>query len=372
MPVREISKAIGDWLAKLGRVWIEGELTEINTRPGASVVFMRLKDLSADISLNIMCHPSVLKQVAPLPANARVVMDAKVSWYAKTGSLSMSVNEIRQVGIGELLARLEHLKNLLAAEGLLAAERKKALPFLPKRIGLICGRNSDAEKDVITNARRRWPAADFEIREVPVAGEQAALAVTQALLELDADPDIEVIVITRGGGSFEDLLPFSDEGLLRAVAKAKTPIISAIGHEKDAPLLDLVADFRASTPTDAGKRVVPDVLEERRNLVAIAELMTRRISHRIELERGKISALASRPVLSNPMSWIAPKEIEIRALHGKLLALSPQSTLDRGYSIATSLTGEIITTRAQLHPGEKFYLQVSDGQIAASAANTVE
>jgi exodeoxyribonuclease VII large subunit len=367
MPVRVISQAIGDWLAKLGRVWIEGELTEVNQRPGAGVVFMRLKDLSADVSLNIMCHPSVLKSVAPLPANARVVMDAKVSWYAKTGSISMSVSEIRQIGLGELLARLEHLKNLLAAEGLFLPERKRALPFLPKRIGLICGRNSDAEKDVITNAKRRWPAADFEVREVAVAGDQAALAVTAALKELDAMTDIEVIVITRGGGSFEDLLPFSDEGLLRAVANAQTPIVSAIGHEKDAPLLDLVADYRASTPTDAGKRVVPDVAQERVSLNDIAASMTKRVRHRIELERSAIAALATRPALANPESWIAPRRNEINALAGRLRALSPQSTLDRGYSIAVGEDGGILSSIENISSGTKFTLQLSDGAIAATA-----
>ena len=257
LSVRVISEAIGDYLSKLGAVWIEGELSEVTVRPGAPMVFMRLRDTSADMSLSIMCHRSVLEAVQPLPQNARVVMHSKVSWYAKNGSLSMSVKEIRQVGVGELLARLELLKSTLAAEGLFDLDRKKELPFLPKKVGLICGRNSDAEKDVIENAKRRWPSVQFELREVAVQGSAAVVEVSEALLELDANPDVDVIIITRGGGSFEDLLPFSDETLIRLVADAKTPIVSAIGHEKDSPLLDLVADYRASTPTDAGKRVVP-------------------------------------------------------------------------------------------------------------------
>ena len=253
LSVRVISEAIGDYLSKLGAVWIEGELSEVTVRPGAPMVFMRLRDTSADMSLSIMCHRSVLEAVQPLPQNARVVMHSKVSWYAKNGSLSMSVKEIRQVGVGELLARLELLKSTLAAEGLFDLDRKKDLPFLPKKVGLICGRNSDAEKDVIENAKRRWPSVQFELREVAVQGSAAVVEVSEALLELDANPDVDVIIITRGGGSFEDLLPFSDETLIRLVADAKTPIVSAIGHEKDSPLLDLVADYRASTPTDAGK-----------------------------------------------------------------------------------------------------------------------
>ena len=255
VPVRVISEAIGDYLSKLGAVWVEGELSEVNLRPGSPWVFMRLRDMSADMSLSIMCHRSVVESVQPLPQNARVVMNSKVSWYAKTGQLSLSVKEIRQVGVGELLARLEALKAVLAGEGLFKSDRKQPLPFLPHKVGLICGRNSDAEKDVVENAKRRWPSVQFEIREVAVQGAAAVTEVSAALKELDADPDVDVIVITRGGGSFEDLLPFSDEGLVRLAANAKTPIVSAIGHEKDSPLLDLVADYRASTPTDAGKKL---------------------------------------------------------------------------------------------------------------------
>ena len=220
LPVRVISEAIGDYISKLGAIWIEGELSEVTVRPGAPMVFMRLRDTSADMSLSIMCHRSVLDAVQPLPQNARVVMYSKPSWYSKNGSLSMSVKEIRQVGVGELLARLEALKSVLAEEGLFDLDRKKPLPFLPKKVGLICGRNSDAEKDVVENAKRRWPSVEFEIREVAVQGAAAVVEVSSALKELDADPDVDVIVITRGGGSFEDLLPFSDESLIRLAADA--------------------------------------------------------------------------------------------------------------------------------------------------------
>ena len=225
------------------------------------MAFLRLRDASVDMSLSVMCHKSVLVTAQPLPANARVVIHAKASWFTKNGSLTMSAKEIRQVGVGELLARLEALKALLAAEGLFSADRKVALPKLPRKVGLICGRNTDAEKDVVENARRRWPAVEFEIREVAVQGSAAVVEVSAALTELEAIADVDVIIITRGGGSFEDLLPFSDESLVRLAASCQTPIVSAIGHEKDSPLLDLVADYRASTPTDAAKRVVPDIEE---------------------------------------------------------------------------------------------------------------
>jgi len=228
-PVRVVSEAIKDYVDRLGPIWIEGEISELNERSGM-MAFMRLRDTSVDMSISVMCHKSVIATVKPLPDNARVVLYAKPSFYTKNGSLSFSAREIRQVGVGELLARLEALKNLLAGEGLFDSDRKVALPLLPKVIGLICGRNTDAEKDVVENAKRRWPSVKFEIREVTVQGAAAVSEVSDALRELEANKDVEVIIITRGGGSFEDLLPFSDEGLVRLAASCSTPIVSAIGH----------------------------------------------------------------------------------------------------------------------------------------------
>ncbi len=388
LPVRVISEAIGEYLSKLGPVWIEGELSEVTVRPGAQMVFMRLRDTSADMSLSIMCHKSVLAAVNPLPANARVVMHSKVSWYAKSGSLSMSVKEIRQVGVGELLARLELLKTTLADEGLFAAERKKELPFLPSVVGLICGRNSDAEKDVVENAKRRWPAVQFAIREVAVQGAAAVAEVSAALNELDANPDVDVIIITRGGGSFEDLLPFSDESLVRLVANAQTPIVSAIGHEKDAPLLDLVADWRASTPTDAGKRVVPDLLEEVTKLKNFQGRSLRFVDNLISRESALIAQMKSRPILKDPYSLLTHRseiiyQLRSRAVRGmeselslgrelleslraQIRTLSPQSTLDRGYAVVQTAAGEIVRHSSQLQPGDRISIKVADGVVAAT------
>ena len=393
VPVRVISEAIGDYLSKLGSVWIEGELSDVTVRPGAPMVFMRLRDASADMSLSIMCHRSVLEAVQPLPQNARVVMNSKVSWYAKSGSLSMSVKEIRQVGVGELLARLEALKSALDAEGLFSIDRKRPLPFLPKKVGLICGRNSDAEKDVVENAKRRWPAVQFEIREVAVQGAAAVSEVSDALRELDGMADVDVIIITRGGGSFEDLLPFSDESLVRLAADAKTPIVSAIGHEKDAPLLDLVADYRASTPTDAGKRVVPDVAEESAKIAQFKDRALRQIKNTIDFEVHRLENLLSRPIMKDPTNIVTLRSEDISALRARSLrttdsrlrlaneelanlraqvrTLSPQATLDRGYAVVLTSDGSVVRAAKDLSIGEKIAIRVARGVVAATTDGVV-
>ena len=362
--VRVVSEAIKEYVERLGPIWIEGEISELNERSGM-MAFMRLRDPSVDMSISVMCHKSVIAAVKPLPDNARIVMYAKPSWYTKNGSLSFSAREIRQVGVGELLARLEALKNLLAGEGLFNSDRKVALPLLPKVIGLICGRNTDAEKDVVENAKRRWPSVQFEIREVTVQGAAAVTEVSAALRELEANKDVEVIIITRGGGSFEDLLPFSDEGLVRLAASCETPIVSAIGHEKDSPLLDLVADYRASTPTDAAKRVVPDIAEEIAMISAMRDRARRTVLNRLDLEATRITNFKNRPVMKDPQILITTRaEIiaglrdrsnrsfgasiklakeELKQIKARVRALSPQSTLDRGYSVVQLADGQIFT-----------------------------
>jgi len=386
-PVRVVSEAIKDYIDRLGPIWIEGEISELNERSGG-MAFMRLRDTSADMSISVMCYKTVLASVQPLPANARVVIHAKPSWFTKNGSLTMSAKEIRQVGVGELLARLEALKEKLALEGLFSADRKIALPRLPRTVGLICGRNTDAEKDVVENARRRWPSVQFEIREVAVQGAAAVVEVTAALAELEANPDVDVIIITRGGGSFEDLLPFSDESLVRLAASCTTPIVSAIGHEKDSPLLDLVADYRASTPTDAAKRVVPDIAQEISDIEKIRDRMYRRLVSTIDYELNQIAQLRNRPVMKDPSVMVTSRrdeikgwrdrsirsfasllEIEKKELKGvrdHLRSLSPQSTMDRGYAVVQLEDGSIVRDASKAKTGTRLRIRVAKGETSAT------
>jgi exodeoxyribonuclease VII large subunit len=386
--VRVVTEAIKEYVDRLGPIWIEGEISELNERSGM-MAFIRLRDPSVDMSISVMCHKSVIAAAQPLPANARVVLYAKPSWYTKNGSLSFSAREIRQVGVGELLARLEALKNNLAQEGLFDSDRKVALPLLPQKIGLICGRNTDAEKDVVENAKRRWPSVQFEIREVTVQGAGAVSEVSEALRELEEDKTVEVIIITRGGGSFEDLLPFSDEGLVRLAASCDTPIVSAIGHEKDSPLLDLVADYRASTPTDAAKRVVPDIAEEIAMITAFKDRSRRRLVNLIDLESTRINNFMARPVMKDPMVLVSSRaevivalkdrsnrsfaarlklaKEELKQIKARVRALSPQATLDRGYSVVQLSNGEILTDPKRLKAGEQLRMRLAKGEAAATA-----
>lgn len=389
VPVRVISEKLNEYIKRLGEIWVEGEIAQLNDRAGSGMIYMRLRDPSVDMYLEVTCPRSVFKAVAPMTDNARVVIYSKVNFYMPTGRLSLSAKEIRQVGVGELLARLEALKKILAAEGLFAPERKKALPFLPNKIGLICGRASAAEKDVKENAKRRWPSVQFETREVAVQGADAVIQVTAALRELDADPEVDVIIITRGGGSFEDLLPFSDEGLVRLAASCTKPIVSAIGHEQDTPLLDLVADLRASTPTDAAKRVVPDIQEELLKISQLRDRADRKINDLVVLEMTKIVAFMQRPVMKDPMVMVTSREEiikgfwartfasmkarliraydEINHTRARVRSLSPQATLDRGYSVVQKIDGTIVRSAESLTKGEKLSLRLAKGVALATA-----
>ena len=390
-PVRVVSEALKEYIDRLGPIWIEGEISELNERSGG-MAFMRLRDTSADMSISVMCYKSVLATAQPLPANARVVIHAKPSWFTKNGSLTMSAKEIRQVGVGELLARLEALKEKLALEGLFASDRKVKLPLLPRTVGLICGRNTDAEKDVVENARRRWPAVQFEIREVAVQGAAAVVEVSQALRELEADPFVDVIIITRGGGSFEDLLPFSDESLVRLAASCETPIVSAIGHEKDSPLLDLVADYRASTPTDAAKKVVPDIAQEISDIEKLRDRALRSLVARLDFESQQIAQLRNRPVMKDPMVMVTTRVDELKALRDRSLrgftslleiekkelkgvrdhlrSLSPQSTMDRGYAVVQLTDGKILRDATKLKAGTALRIRVAKGETGATVTAT--
>lgn len=386
-PVRVVSQKIGAWIARLGWVWVEGQVAQISRRPGASTVFLTLRDPVADLSLTVTTNRDVLDLGVPgLADGARVVLHAKPEFYPGRGTLSLRADEIRQVGEGELLARIEKLKKLLAAEGLFARERKRRPPFLPSRIGLITGRASAAERDVLTNARRRWPAVDFRVINVAVQGPGSVQQLIDALKVLDADQSVDVIVLARGGGSTEDLLPFSDEALCRAVFACRTPVVSAIGHEEDAPLVDFVADVRASTPTDAAKRVVPDLAEELQRLAVARQRLDRAVTHLIDREAHRIEALRSRPVLARPYLMIEQRAADVAALrdragrclaHGlrggagelaqtlaRLRALSPAATLQRGYAIVQRADGHVLRAAREAVEGEALRVRLAEGGLA--------
>ena len=371
VPVRVVSEAISDYINRLGQIWVEGEIAQLNDRAGSGMIYMRLRDPSVDMYLEVTCPRSVFKAISPLSENARVVINSKVNFYTPTGRLSLNAKEIRQVGVGELLARLEALKKLLAAEGLFATERKKPLPFLPRKIGLICGRASAAEKDVKENAKRRWPSVVFETREVAVQGADAVIQVSAALKELDKDPEVDVIIITRGGGSFEDLLPFSDESLVRLAASCIKPIVSAIGHEQDTPLLDLVADLRASTPTDAAKRVVPDIQEELEKIKQLRNRADQKINDRVVLEMTKIVNFMQRSFASMNSRLIRSTE-ELTHTLARIRTLSPQATLDRGYAVVQRSDESIVRSAKSLTAGEKLRLRLAEGVALATATGEVE
>ncbi|BBH64738.1 exodeoxyribonuclease 7 large subunit [Actinoplanes sp. OR16] len=388
-PVRVVSQKVGAWIAKLGWVWVDGQVAQISRRPGSGVVFLTLRDPSADLSLTVTAHRDVLDAGAPgLAEGARVTLHAKPEFYPARGTLSLRADEIRQVGLGELLARLERLKKLLAAEGLFARERKRRLPFLPGRIGLITGRASAAERDVLMNTRRRWPAVDFRVINVAVQGPTAVPQMIDALKVLDNDDTVDVIVIARGGGSVEDLLPFSDEALCRAVFGARTPVVSAIGHETDAPLLDYVADLRASTPTDAAKRIVPDLADEMRLIEMARNRLDRAVISTIERERHRIESWRSRPVLARPESLIDQRAAEVVALRdragrnlehrvrradddlrhtvARLRALSPAATLQRGYAIVQRADGDVVRAAGEVAAGDRLRIRLAEGEIRAA------
>ena len=364
--VRTISRILADWIGRLGAVWIDGQVAEYRPRPGARLHYFVLRDTDVDMSLSVKADAAVIGRLdPPLTEGQRVLIHARPDFYAGRGSLSMWAKEIRPVGIGALLVELARLKDLLAAEGLFAPERKKPLPFIPTRVGLICGRASAAMEDVLANARDRWPAIEFELREVPVQGPQAVPAVTAALAELDALPEVDVIIVTRGGGSVEDLLPFSNEALVRAVAACRTPVVSAIGHEQDAPLIDFVADLRASTPTDAAKRVVPSLREQvslidglrRRGGVVMAHLLDREqqaLAHRRQRARailvGSIDAASS----------------DVTHLTARVRSLSPAATLERGYAIVMTDDGAIVRDAALVPRGAALDVRVAHGRLQAT------
>ncbi|MBB3663797.1 MULTISPECIES: exodeoxyribonuclease VII large subunit [Prauserella salsuginis group] len=392
-PVRTVARKIADWIHRLGSVWVEGQITQISARPGTQTAFLTLRDPAADVSMSVTCQQRMLRSIdPPLREGASVVVHARPSFWLGRGTLSLRASEIRAVGIGELLARIERLRKLLAAEGLFAQERKRPLPFLPRGIGLITGRASAAEHDVLANAQNRWPAVKFHVVNTAVQGAKAVPQVVQALSDLDANPEVDVIVIARGGGSVEDLLPFSDETLCRAVAAAGTPVVSAIGHEPDSPLLDNVADVRCSTPTGAAKTIVPDVGEETARVHQLRDRARRALHGWVDGQRRQLDQLRSRPCLADPLGPVERREADaamhverarravmttltheqsaLTAARARLTALGPSATLERGYAVVQYVDpdGQLKVLRSvdEVTEGTELRVRVTDGAISAT------
>ncbi|WP_285476474.1 exodeoxyribonuclease VII large subunit [Amycolatopsis sp. NBRC 101858] len=398
-PVRTVARKIGDWIHRLGSVWVEGQVTQVNSRPNTQTAFLTLRDPSADVSMSVTCPNWLIREMEPpLREGASVVVHAKPSFFFGRGTLSLRADQIRAVGIGELLARIERLKKLLTAEGLFSAQRKRPIPFLPKGVGLITGRASAAERDVLVNAQTRWPHVRFKVINTAVQGSQAVPQVMRALRILDADPEIDVIVIARGGGSVEDLLPFSDEALCRAVSAAGTPVVSAIGHEPDTPLLDYVADLRCSTPTDASKRIVPDHREETERVRQMRDRGRRALHGWVDTQARLLTQLRSRPSLADPLgpvqrrqddvdvhrerarramlTLLAKDQAELASARARLTALGPAATLARGYAVVQFLDSEgnlqVLRSVSEVEAGAQLRVRVGDGAIGAVAEGAQE
>ena len=372
-PLRLLSSNIRQYVDKMSEMWVEGQVVQYTHRGSTRMAFFTLRDVDEDVSMDVTAFGHVVSSADGFDEGSRIVARVKPTFWEQRGKLSLRATEVRLQGLGSLLAQIERLRKALAAEGLFSPESKKPLPFLPRRIGLVCGKKAKAKDDVIVNALLRWPTAQFEVREVAVQGQYAITQVTAAIAELDAIEEVDVIVVARGGGAVEELLPFSSEEIVRAAAACRTPLVSAIGHEGDAPLLDLVADYRASTPTDAARRVVPDFREELQDLARLRMKMHAALRRTISREAELLSLLTSRPVLQRPTATVEQQragleqaELRIKAaataaitrqraevdrLSGMLQALSPLKTLDRGYSIIRLSDGTVVFDAAELKSG---------------------
>lgn len=389
-PVRVLSEKVHGYIGRMPQVWVSGQLVELKRRSARGLSFATLRDDEADVSLPITCLGGVLDGAGPgLDEGSSVTALVKAEFWSRRGSLQFRAQEMVLRGEGGLHAQIELLKKRLFEEGLLAQDRKRRLPVLPRVVGLVCGRKSAAEKDVVVSATTRWPGVQFRIMEVPVQGPTAAKAVAEATATLDADPEVDVIIISRGGGSLEDLLPFSDEGLVRAVAACNTPTVSAIGHEVDSPVLDLVADVRALTPTDAGRKVVPSLDEELHRLEVARARLAQPVVDLVTREKAWLQSWRERPVLRNPVSVVERQAerlgharsamrasvnarlshsgLEVRSLRDRVRSLSPTATLQRGYAVVRS--GDELVQAQHATVGQSLRITVADGILTADVTD---
>ncbi|VEG57352.1 exodeoxyribonuclease VII large subunit [Mycolicibacterium aurum] len=391
-PVRGVAIRVAGWIDKLGAVWVEGQIAQLTLRPNSNTAWITLRDPAADMSLSLTCpRDLVVNAPVKMTDGTQVIVYGKPNFYTGRGTFSLRVSEIRAVGIGELLARIERLRRLLDAEGLFDPRLKRPIPFLPSTIGVITGRASAAEHDITAVASSRWPAVRFAVRNTVVQGPNAVPQIVAALRDLDADPEVDVIVLARGGGSVEDLLPFSDETLCREIARCTTPVVSAIGHEPDNPLSDLVADVRAATPTDAAKRIVPDAAAEQALVTDLRRRSARALRNWVNRESHTVTQLRSRPVLARPLAaidaraeeihrlraaarrdvsrFVATESTRITHLAARLTTLGPAATLARGYAVVQTLPEaglpQVLHSVADAPAGTRLRVRVADGAVTA-------
>jgi exodeoxyribonuclease VII large subunit len=387
--VQQLSERVANAVKGWGNAWVEGEIIKFQAKAGGHA-YPQLRDLATGSTISLVIFNGVLVSAGEeFKDGDRVLVSGNMDYYVARGTLSLKVSSIKKVGLGVLMAEIEARRAKIYAEGLADPSKKKKLPFLPGVIGLITAENSDAEKDVRQNILLRWPEAVIKMANVSVQGAECAPSVIAALKKMDADPEVEVIIITRGGGGFLDLVGFSDEALVRAVAACETPVISAIGHENDRPIIDDVSDLRASTPTDAAKRVVPDVVDERRKIADSLERMKSIIGSYLGHQVTLIQQIRQHPLLKDPHAYLIQRSDDLTRALGELRddldykldrqttdlankksllrSLSPQSTLDRGYAVVRDSEGKVITDPKMAKSGTLLKLRVAKGDLDATA-----
>jgi exodeoxyribonuclease VII large subunit len=369
--VSAFNRGIGSWLARLPTIWVEGEVTELRRQEGWQSVFLTLKDLEDGSCLPVSMPRTTFDALRLDVADGdRIHVYGRPELYEARGVFQLRALSLEPLGLGAALARIERLKKALAEEGLFAAGRKRALPLLPRRIGLLTGNEAAAKRDFLTAVAARFPAARVLVAETFVQGVRAPAAIVAALEELCREPEVDVVVIARGGGSFEDLLPFSDERVVRAVAACPVPVVSAVGHEQDTPLCDLAADARASTPTAAARLVVPDERQLRADLDRLRTALGRDTRRILERRRHTLAADAQR-LTRAPALLLERKRGRVEALAGRLRALSPRATLERGYAIVRTEAG-IVRTATAAAPGTRIDVELAEGGLAARVEETRE
>jgi exodeoxyribonuclease VII large subunit len=367
--VSAFNRGVASWVRRLPSIWIEGEVTELRRQPGWQSVFFTLKDPTDGACLPVSMPRGRFDGLRlELTDGVSVHVFGRPEIFEARGVFQLRALSIEPLGLGAILAGLDRLKRKLAAEGLFAPERKRPLPLLPRRVGLLTGNEAAAKRDFVTAVRSRFPATNVLVAETYVQGPAAPAAIAAALDTLAREPEIDVIVVTRGGGSFEDLLPFSDEGVVRAVAGCAVPVVSAVGHEQDTPLCDHAADVRASTPTAAARLVVPDESELRERLDAARAALARGAG--TTFERARQSLARDRERLSRaPALFVERKRAALEGLAGRLRALSPQKTLARGYAIVRTDNG-IVRSSAELSAGDHVEVQLAEGGFGAGIEET--